>query len=170
MTFIRSKDVIKSHDRAIIYVQHWWKQNKNRVLIGNVTGNQFGIDLYNDIENVHINYRTGKGKWQKGSFPYNTLRELTHKIVKYQKLKKETNKETYIAHISTDFKRLILAKVDTFDPSKTERVQMPCDNNNREFVYRNVCYSHDFEDHELPVLEFGKRERLSNFLGGTPYD
>ena len=167
MPWVRGKEVIKAHDRAMTYIQNWWEQNKGRALIANVTGDQYGIDFYNDIEYIHINWRTEKGIWNKGSFPYSSLRELKHKIIKYQKLRENTKKDVYVIHVSTDYSRFIISTVDSFDPINSKLVSMPSETNEKGHVKSWVCFSSEFEEYALPPKNFGntpiiEREYVSN--------
>ncbi len=167
--WIRDDDVIKAHDRAIPYVVAWWEQNKGRTLIPNVTGDQYGIDLYNDMELVHVNYRTKLGKWIEGSFPYPSLRELVHKIRKYKELKVKKGKPVYITHVSTDYSWIIISEVDNFDLATAEKVNMPSETATNKYVPRWVCHSEDFEEFPLPKKKFKERPRRSSltWLSGS---
>lgn len=166
--WVRSKDIIEAHDRAIVYVVNWWEQNKGRALVPNVTGDPYGIDLYNDTEFVHVNYRTESGIWKEGPFPYPTLRELVHKIRKYKELKKKTGKPVYITHIATDYSRIILTEVGNFDLATAEKVKMPSETAPDKYVPRWICFSKDFEESPLPEKKFEKiprRPSLNWWLG-----
>lgn len=155
MTWVRSPNVIKAHDKAIVYIQSWWDKCFGRALIANVTGDPYGIDLYNDTEYVHINYRTGKGKWNNGPFPYLTLRELYHKLRKFKKLKEEKGKPVYIIHVSTDYSRCVISEIDSFELNNRNHVEMPSETHKRKRVKRWVCFSPVFEEYSLPTKNFG---------------
>jgi len=155
-TWIRSLEVIKAHDKAVVYVVNWWENHKGRALVPNVTGDPYGIDLYNEIEYVHVNYRTESGIWKEGPFPYSSLRELVHKIRKYKKLKKDTGKPVYITHTSTDYSTIIISEVDSFNIENIKRVPMPSETSPIEYVPRFVCHSEEFEEYSLPIKKFKK--------------
>ena len=113
-----------------------------------------------------MNYRTKSGIWQKGDFPYPSLRELVHKIRKYKELKVKKGNPVYITHVSTDYSRIIISEVDTFDLATAEKVNMPSETAPAKYVPRWVCHSKDFEEFHLPKKKFEEIPRRPSLNWG----